>query len=324
MGSRDRTDGVGMSAEIDEAAARWHLAQAHDDMDWPAFADWLDADPRHREVYDAIALLDARIDADRPLLRRLVSERAEVRPRRFPRMAAWGAVAAVLIAVIAVGLWRFPGGGSSDSVVYRAPIGSARSIQLADGSVATLAPGSVLKVASSRDIPMTLEGNAYFDVRHDPAHPLTVRAGSYEVRDVGTRFEVSTSGGMVRVAVAEGRVAVRSPDVAGEVEVTAGNALTLAGNQGKADMRPARIAAVGSWRKGALVYDDVPLAMVVADITRRTGQNVTLDPNVARRRFSGVIAPGSRDAMVAALGELTGLKARMDGDAIRLGDSAGR
>ena len=44
-----------MSADIDEAAARWHLAQADDDMDWSAFTEWLEADPRHRDAYDAMA-----------------------------------------------------------------------------------------------------------------------------------------------------------------------------------------------------------------------------------------------------------------------------
>jgi hypothetical protein len=85
-----------MSAEIDEAAARWHVAQADDDMDWTAFTDWLEADPRHRETYDAIALLDARIDAARPMLARLLPAEPENMPRRSPRMAIWGAVAALL------------------------------------------------------------------------------------------------------------------------------------------------------------------------------------------------------------------------------------
>lgn len=314
-----------MSAEIDEAAARWHLAQAGDDMDWVAFTEWLEADPRHREAYDAIALLDARIDAARPMLAQMLPAETEPPPhRRVPRFAVWGAIAAVLIAVIAIGILRFSSGRAPEAIAYRAPAGQPREVRLADGSTATLAPGSVLRVADSRDVPMTLDGNAFFDVRHDPAHPMVVRAGKYEVRDVGTQFEVSTSGGMVRVAVAEGRVAVRSPDAAGEVEVGAGNALTLAETGGAGDMRPARAQSIGAWRTGSLVYDAVPLAMVAADIARTTGRPVTVDPAFARRRFSGVIAQGDRDAMVAALGDLTGLQTRTDGDAIRLGDSAGR
>lgn len=308
---------------MDEAAARWHLAQADDDMDWAAFTEWLEADPRHRESYDAIALLDARIDAARPILSRLLPGEFETMRRRIPRVA-WGAIAAGLIAVIAIGILRLQPGRAPETIAYRAPIGQSRDVQLANGSTATLAPGSVLRVAKSGVVPVTLDGNAIFDVRHDPARPLVVQAGGYEIRDVGTRFEVSTSGGMLRVAVAEGRVAVRSPGVARELEIDAGNALTLTGGGAAADIRPTHAKSIGAWRTGSLVYDDVPLAMVAADIARSTGRPVTIDPALGRRRFSGVIAPGNPEAMAAALSALTGLKARTDGDAIRLGDSAGR
>jgi len=314
-----------MSADIDEAAARWHLAQARDDMDWAGFTEWLETDPRHREAYDAIALLDARIDDARPALAQLLSDEPQVPKHRFlPRLAGWTAVAAVLIAAIVIGITRLPFGAKDESLVYRAPLGQPREIRLADGSTATLAPGSTLRVAGTRDAAMTLDGNAYFDVRHDAAHPLTVRAGGFEIRDIGTRFDVSASGGLVRVAVAEGRVAVRSPAMAGEVEIAAGKALTVSEKGGTAEVRPVRAPAIGAWRTGPLVYDDVPLAMVAADIARSTGHPVTIDPSVARRRFSGVIAPGDRAAMVGSLSALTGLKTRTDGDALRLGDGAGR
>lgn len=313
-----------MSAETDEMAALWHLAQARDDMDWTAFAEWLAADPRHREAYDAIAMLDARIDAARPALSGLLTEEAEPAPRRASRTILWGAIAAILIAVIAIGIrpWLFD--RAPDVVAYRAPLGQSREVKLSDGSIATLAPGSVLRVANSGKVPMTLDGTAFFDVRHNAANSITVRAGDYEIRDIGTQFEVSTGGKMVRIAVTEGRVAVRSPNVAGEVTVDAGKALTLTGVGGTADMRPVGAQSVGAWRKGSLVYDDVPLVMVIADIARSSGQPVTIDPAIAQRRFSGVIALGKRETMVTALGDLTSLTTRTDGDAIRLGDDASR
>jgi transmembrane sensor len=313
-----------MSAEIDEKAALWHLAQADDEMDWAAFAEWLEADPRHREAYDAIAMLDARIDAARPALSELLPEEAEPAPRRVSRTIRWGAFAAILIAVITVGIrpWLFD--RAPDIIAYRAPAGQSREVRLSSGAVATLAPGSVLRVADSGKAPMRLDGTAFFDVRHKGGQPLVVRAGAYEIRDVGTRFEVSTGGAMVRIAVTEGLVAVRSSHVAGEVEVGAGKALLLTEPGGAVDMRPVSAGSVGAWRRGSLAYDDVPLAMVAADISRSTGRPVTIDPAVGRRRFSGVIALGERDAMVATLGELTSLETRTDGDAIRLGDGTSR
>lgn len=314
--------------DIDQAAARWHLGQADDAMNWDGFTAWLEADPRHRRAYDSIALLDARIAAAQPILRQIVPAEVAEPVRRATRWG-WGvaaaAVAAAAVAAIGLGITQFPAKRQDQAeIAYRAPAGQGRTVRLADGSTAALAPGSVLRAGSSRGTPLALEGSAFFDVRHDPAHPLVVQAGGYEIRDVGTRFEVMSGGGMLRVAVAEGRVAIRSPHVAGEVALAAGKVLTAYGDDGTVEVRAARTTATGTWRGGRLVYDDVPLGLVVADIARYGGVPVEIDPGVARRRFSGVIAPGKPEAMVAALAQLTGLDVRTDGNATRLGDRAGR
>ena len=49
---------------LDEALA-WQQALERDDADWDAYTVWLEADPRHRQVFDEVALTD-----------RIVSERA--------------------------------------------------------------------------------------------------------------------------------------------------------------------------------------------------------------------------------------------------------
>ena len=324
MGPHRPIDGCDMSEDIDEEAARWHLAQADDGMDWHGFTLWLEADPRHREAYQAIAMLDARIDEARPALARLVPVEPERAPRRAFGWVGWGAAGAAVAAALALTFAHFPAAPPSApaQTAYRAPAGKVRIVQLAGGISAAVAPGSVLHVAS-RDAPMLLEGSAFFDVRHDDAHPLVIKAGDFEIRDVGTRFEVMSGSNMIRVAVSEGRVAVRSRGPARDLEVSAGQVLTFDAD-GRSDLRPVRGASVASWRRGTLIYDDVPLGLVAADISRYVGKPVEVDPGVARRRFSGVIAPGNREAMAATLTELTGLHARTDGDAIWLGDGAGR
>ncbi|MEX6906624.1 FecR domain-containing protein, partial [Pseudomonas aeruginosa] len=52
------------------------------------------------------------------------------------------------------------------------------------------------------------QGAANFAVRHDPSRVLMVRAGGYEVRDLGTTFDVVSARGRVAVTVAEGMVSV--------------------------------------------------------------------------------------------------------------------
>ena len=69
--------------QIADQAIAWHLSQ--DGMDasaWHRFVEWLEADPRHAEAYDRIALADG-----------LASE---MPPRRLPEpandrgFAGWG------------------------------------------------------------------------------------------------------------------------------------------------------------------------------------------------------------------------------------------
>lgn len=310
-----------MSADIDEAAARWHLAQADDDMDWAAFTDWLEADPRHRDAYDAMALLDDRIDAAGPALHpRAASSMPE---RRSLRWGAWSAIAAVVIAAVLGLLYQGRRAGEPTVIAYRTGPGQVRTIHLADGSRAILAPGSVLRVPASRKEALTLDGSAFFDVRHDAGRPLTVRAGRYTIRDVGTRFDIAMGEGMVRVAVAEGEVAVSSRNRGDAMAVVAGRALTMQG-QGRGVLQPIDVSTVGRWQSGPLVYDDVPLGLVVADIARASGTAVTVDRAVAERRFSGMIAQGDGRRMAQSLAALTGLALRVDGDAIHLADRTAR
>lgn len=320
-----RVDGNGMIEDIDETAARWHFRQAADDMDWDGFTQWLEADPRHRAAYDAVALLDERIALARPLLARFAAENAPA-PRRISPLVGWGSGAAAVAAAVALAFMQFPASSPVtphlEEVAYRAPAGQVRNLQLADGLTAAVSPGSELRVAS-RDAPIVLDGSAFFNVRHDAAHPLVIKAGGYEIRDIGTRFEVMSGSGMLRVAVIEGRVSVKPDSSRNGVEVSAGQVLTF-GPGGAPELRSGKGTGVASHRGRTLVYDQIPLGLVAADISRYGGQPIEVDPAFARRPFSGVIAPGDRAAMAATLAELTGLHARTDGDAIRLGDGAGR
>ena len=314
-----------MSENIAEQAADWHVRQDSDDMDWDAFTAWLEADPRHRDTFDDIALLYERIARHRERLREVVPgpdtrHFAEpVRPRR--RTALWTASAAATVAaILGVGTLR-QADRSPAPKVYLA--GSAvRLVDLGGGTQVSLAPGSVLTAADRDPRQLSLSGRALFNVAHDPDRQLLVDAEGYRIRDVGTRFEIATGDQMVRVAVAEGRVAMGKTSGGSEVQVSAGNSITAAG--GRLTSAAVRATDVGGWRTGPLVYDGVPLGIVAADVARASGGRVAVDAPVASRPFTGVLAPASGDAMAEALANLAGLKARREGGTIRLGDRGTR
>ena len=318
-----------MSDQILEAAALWHQAQARDDMDWDAFAAWLEADPRHRDAYDDIALLDERVDRARDAIvtglpandRQTDAPHAEGQSSGRRPYLAWGSLAATLLVAITAGGWWMNSPSAPATTSYTAATGQMRTVAAADGATAVLAGGSRLDI--TKGAPLKLAGSAYFDVRHDPARPLTIAVSGYEVRDVGTRFDINSDGKTIRVAVAEGTVSVRAPGASSATDVTAGHAAIGDIARGTITLATVTPASVGAWRGGRFIYDQVPLSLVAADIARHTGRPVLVDDGVAQRRFSGVLAPGDRESMVASVRQLAGVSVRREGDAILLGGGTG-
>ena len=112
--------------------------------------------------------------------------------------------AALALAVGVPTLWPAPA-----DVVYATGGGETRSIQLASGTSIDLAPSSRLIVKEGDPAKLELAGGeAYFAVAHDPRRTLSIRAGSYAVTDIGTKFAMNFSGEMLSVGVSEGHVAV--------------------------------------------------------------------------------------------------------------------
>lgn len=300
-----------MNERITEEAWRWHQALERDDADWDGFTLWLEADPQHRAAYDAVATIDDALTRQKDRLDLILPPD----PESAPVVSA--AVAAVLALVVAVPVLRPGAAPESD---YRTGSGETRAVDLADGSRITLGPSSRLTLSGSGPLTVRLEGGAWFDIRHDPARTLTVVAGDQRITDIGTKFDILSLAGHVYVAVAEGQVAVGpQAEGAAAVTVTAGRSLTVDSRTHEARLRPVAAGDVGGWRAGRLVYDDAPLALVAADLSRYAGQAVSVAPEVAQRRFSGVLAVGKNANPAVELGNLMGLQAQADGSGLRLG-----
>jgi len=194
-------------------------------------------------------------------------------------------------------------------------------VQLADGTRIELAPGSHMIVSGRHREQIALEGSAYFDVPHDPSRQLVVRAGDYAVRDIGTRFEVFGAGRELKVAVAEGNVTVALPG-GGDARVAEGQQLIVAGLPAVAEYASIAPEDVAGWRSGRLVFRNEPLSLVAGQIGPHAGMTVSLDPAIADRRFSGVLAIGDGSQLVARLGEIMGLAVEPRGDTVHLSAGA--
>lgn len=310
-----------------EKAVAWHLRLKEADEDaWIQFAAWLEADPAHNGVYEAVADGDVRMS--------LLLESATFPPadghERLPEFSndeddiaydggservlrprwRWGALAASIAAAGLFAVQMLPNRDSPYSI--ETPAGETRTVSLADGSEVLLNGGTkiILDKNDIRSVEIA-RGEARFAVKHDDSDPFTVVAGEQRLVDIGTVFNVVRTDRQLRVGVAEG--AVRFEGAARAVNLRAGDSLT-ADSRGTIEISQIAIASVGSWADGKLVYDQAPLAQVADDLSRSIGISLELPRGMGSRSFSGVIqTDGDREALRARLEELIGEKIVADG-----------
>ncbi len=293
-------------------ALAWHANSGSDAMDWEGFTDWLEADSRHRETYDAVALSSSLLDEHRGTLTAAVPGHANddeigARPSAMQRnWMRWGgaAIAASLVALVVAPQLTGPA-----AQTYRT--GSAsRTIALEDGSSVMLAPRSSLEVGGRHQEHLALEGGAWFDIRHDPSRALQIKVGEVKISDIGTRFDVQQAASQVRVEVAEGVVRVSSPALGQPIRLQRGHGMTYDSGAGSAIVSPIGHEAIGEWRSGQLSFDAAPLALVAADLSRYAGVDLVVAPGLRDRRFSGTLVIGDGEAAVRDLSQLMGVGVR--------------
>ena len=192
-------------------ASRWLAARdarAATPEEAAEFAEWLDADIRHRVAF-------LRIEADwqradrlrgvRPLDRDVDPDLLERQPRR--RQWLTGLAAGVVLALLG-GTWAWQQHYSWQR--YETRIGGFSRIVLDDGSVIDLNTNSDVRVrlrADRREVQL-LRGEGRFQVAHDTQRPFVVAAAATAVRAVGTAFSVRLRDSeQVDVLVSEGKVA---------------------------------------------------------------------------------------------------------------------
>ena len=222
---------------------------------------------------------------------RPVAERAPVIGRRAVMAAA---VAAVMVGGGTLILPRLA------QTQVTTGIGEQQTRALPDGSVMAVNVDSRVDYVFSerRQIHMD-EGEAAFYVRKDPARPFIVTAGAYDVRAVGTAFNVRRRGDATEVAVSEGVVAIIARDDGRELmQLRAGEMSVLPPTPSRAPppVFAVPIEAVAQWRMRVIEYDDVPVRALIAELNRFYDRPLRVDEAaLADRRITVRLRVEDRD-----------------------------
>lgn len=313
----------------EDAAADWlarHLAGPLDLSEQRAFMAWLNRSPAHpaawRQAEAAWRQLEA-VGRDPGPLQQDIAH-LHGRPARRGLWRPLAAMAACLaVAAIGATLWL-----GNPVMLMRADYAAApaqlRNVRLPDGSTVELAPGAALALdfsAAERRVEL-LAGSAYFMVTPQAAagnRPFVVGSRNGSTRALGTQFAVDLlPAGGVRVAVTEHAVEVVAAgrvgpgDAANRLVVPAGRAVSYDGSGRIMPLDGADVVQATAWHRGKLIFDQQPVADVIAELNRyRRGSIVIADRSLADRRISGIFNTDDIDGAVEAIARELGAGARL-------------
>jgi transmembrane sensor len=291
---------------------------------------WLAARSEHRDAYASVSQTFSVAQMAQAQMAQTMSsapasargmERFAHATRAFgrPQWALLAAGAAILAVLLGVRQFR----PDLLATRYTTGIGEHRDLALADGSIVHLNAATTLSVRftdEARDIDLR-QGEALFEVAHDPSHPFRVHAATRTIQAVGTAFDVDRQGTAVEVAVSEGTVIVSAPRITApnpaihasdtSATVSKGYAVSYSADQALGEQRAITSELVGSWQHGVLYYEDVPLAQLAGDLDRQFGTVTRIDdPKLAAMSITISLKLHDREATLGTLAKLLPIRIR--------------
>jgi len=201
--------------------------------------------------------------------------------RLVPLWTRWAAAAAI---VIAFAFWV---ARESGPTLVSSSSGNIATVTLGDGSAVTLRPYSTLYQTGKNAY--MLEGEAFFDVAHNPQRTFLVETDIGQVRVLGTRFDVSTWGGETVVFLERGVVAFTHLATGAVDTLAPGDELVA--SVGGLNVGPAKTGAEGAmdWMSASLVFGARPLSRIIAEMEHHFDITVLVPDSLKTETLSGQI-----------------------------------
>lgn len=332
--------------DIDAQAQAWAVALSAEDVDQSvidAFRAWHQRSPHHAKafiradrVWQSMAGLDhLRAHAQAPAPTRAKSTArtpswltplmAWIQQLGTPTYAAWSVVFVAIMSLFMLAEQRSSHPEPLLVENYRTAQGEVKTIALEDGSTLTLGAQTRLQVryqANERRIDLA-QGEALFDVTHNPHRPFIVITAGAETRVLGTVFAVERRSDSVSVSVREGRVRVGSPLSStpnDEAPILGSGQKVRADLKGQTgDIQTVAVENIGAWQQGRLVFENTPLTSIIADANRYFDKRIILvNATQANTRLSLSLSLDDLEGFVEDLAALLDMKVTLSGNAILL------
>lgn len=226
--------------------------------------------------------------------------------------ATWFRIAAMLFIVAGIS-WMLFFNQSSEMIALTANKNVVQDT-LSDGSVITLNKHSKLQYASNfgqKSRVVKLNGEAYFQVKHNEEIPFVVETNGVFIKDIGTAFNIISKddSSNVMVLVEEGEVFFYKDD---------GNGIYLEKGESASFNRSTGIIAkynggannVTAYRDGVLNFNNTPMSEVVIAVSKLYGVNVIADEKIANCKLTVRFENESLETVLSIISETLGIETK--------------
>ena len=265
---------------------RSFVSSSPDDKTKSIFWAWLSSDRDKEEKEQALSEVwkyspsGSRKDTEKALVkvnRRIFGDADHVLRRRLRYAVAAAVIMPVAILCGAAGLYVLTDKKDMTIAECSTDYGEIEEQLLSDGTSVLVNSGSVLLYPESfpkkGERHVYLTGEAVFTVAKDPGRPFIVHSGDFDVKVLGTVFNLSSYGGdrYSSVIVREGKVQVVPADLdLAPVELGADEMAVLDRQNREMKVFPTS-PDIADWTKGDICFSEAGIDAVTQSLERRFG-----------------------------------------------------
>lgn len=218
-----------------------HIRRQTDEDEDRRIAEWLEADPAHREVLDEMLLQWETVSLSACSINAYYERDRQRSLATFVRRWGGAVASAAAVVLLFVGSYFYLDSRSlrqrgAQWMTLEVPSGQHLRMTLPDGTGVWLNAGTTIEypaLFSDRERRVHIDGEARFEVTHDAGHPFIVETYACDVRVLGTKFNVvaDREDGIFSTALFSGRVEVRDRTTDKTVVLKPNQAVRMVGGE---------------------------------------------------------------------------------------------
>ena len=278
---------------MDQQLLTRYIAGCATDAEKKEVVEWIAADPEHRREYLSLHRLH-----DMMLWQEAPSMLEESKPSFFSSFQIWRVglkIAAVLIVVLlSTVTWRYFRNAQVEETVQQVfgPAGQRVELLLSDGTKVWLNSGSRLFFPShfkDKERKVRLDGEGYFEVVHQSGKPFVVETGKYDIRVLGTEFNVLAYAKEHewQTDLMNGSVDISSPGSSQTIVRLAPGTYARRENSGLVQGAIDDYSHF-AWRKGILSFEDMPVSEIIRKLELYFDVTIEVhNRSLLNRRYTG-------------------------------------